>query len=374
MSISRLQSPAAVLAAIQEFDRVGRTYFLEKYGFGKSREYMLRDPSTGTLYDSKAIVGAAYGFAFPDQGPLTAADFSGGEATVERVLAGLGFSVVRVGQDWSQDEVAAVVADYFEMLRLEAAGTTYNKADHNEQLRTKLLTRSKSSIELKHQNISAVLDRLGLPYIRGYKPRSNLQELLRETVLAYVEKNQQALTKVMESFDERTTPGNHQYRGVLVEPPKVEPLPPALKRARLPRKLDYAAREERNRKLGYGGESWTMGFESTRLSDEGRPDLASRIDWISDRLGDGTGYDILSFETTEVARFIEVKTTTGGVMTPFIVTRNELEFSEEREDGFCLYRVFDFASAPRLFILRGPIGSNLDLEALDYRARLKSIL
>jgi hypothetical protein len=70
MNLRKLQDSAAVTAAIDEFERVGRTSFLDKYGFGKSREYMLRDPSTGKLYDSKAIVGAAYGYAFPDDGPL----------------------------------------------------------------------------------------------------------------------------------------------------------------------------------------------------------------------------------------------------------------------------------------------------------------
>ena len=373
MAIGKLKSREAVLAAMNEFDAVGRTYFLEKYGFGKSREYMLRDPDTGKLYDSKAIVGAAYGFAFPDEGPLRAEDFSGGEATVEHTLVDLGFSVVRIGQDWTPEEVALTVKDYFEMLRLESLGEPYSKSEHNEQLRTKLTARSKSSIELKHQNISAVLDQLGLPYIRGYKPRSNLQELLRKTVLEYVERNQQGLTKVMESFDSLTSPGDQRYRGALIEPPKIERIPHMSIRARLPRKLDFAAREELNRTLGHSGESWTVGFEKTRLSDAGRADLASKIDWISDRLGDGTGYDILSFEISEVARFIEVKTTNGGSLTPFVVTRNELEFSEETEDAFCLYRVFDFASTPKLFILRGPLASNLELEAMDYRARLKAI-
>jgi hypothetical protein len=373
MSIGKLKSPEAIRAAMQEFDTVGRTYFLEKYGFGKSREYMLRDPDTGNLYDSKAIVGAAYGFAFPGEGPLRAEDFSGGEATVEQTLASLGFAVVRIGQDWTSDEVELTVKDYFEMLRLESLGDAYSKSEHNEQLRTKLTTRSKSSIELKHQNISAVLDQLGLPYLRGYKPRSNLQERLRQAVLQYVETNQLALTQVMESFDVLASPNNPQFRGVLVAPPRIEHLSVAGKRARLPKKLDYAAREECNRKLGHGGESWAVGFEMARLSDEGRPDLASKIDWISDRLGDGTGYDILSFEASEVARFIEVKTTNGGSLTPFIVTRNELEFSEETEDAFCLYRVFDFASTPKLFILRGALSSHLELEAMDYRARLKSM-
>lgn len=374
MSIGKLKSRDAVLAAIQEFDAVGRTYFLEKYGFGKSREYMLRDSASGKLYDSKAIVGAAFRYAFPDERRLSAEDFSGGEATVGRVLTDLDFEVVRVGQDWTSEEVEATVRDYFEMLRLESAGTQYSKSEHNEQLRAKLRTRSKSSIELKHQNISAVLDQLGLPYIRGYKPRSNLQDLLRRTVQKFVEDNQNALITVMDSFDMRTTPDEQRYRGVLVEAPKVEPYLAPVRRPRLPRKLDYGLREELNRKLGYNGESWAIGFEKTRLSDEGRPDLAQRIDWVSDRLGDGTGYDILSYEASDIARFIEVKTTNGGVLSPFIVTKNELEFSEETEDAFCLYRVFEFASVPKLFILRGAISSNLDLEALDYRARLKSLV
>lgn len=119
MSIHEIRDEGSIRAAMAEYDRVGRTYFLEKYGFGKSREYMLRDNATGRLYDSKAIVGAAYGYAFPDRGPLAASDFSGGEATVESLLASLGFEVVRVGRDWSREEVEATVADYFEMLRLE---------------------------------------------------------------------------------------------------------------------------------------------------------------------------------------------------------------------------------------------------------------
>lgn len=70
------------------------------------------------------------------------------------------------------------------MLRLEATDQPYNKSEHNEVLRQQLKARSEGSIEMKHQNISAVLDQLGLPYIRGYKPRTNLQDLLREVVIA----------------------------------------------------------------------------------------------------------------------------------------------------------------------------------------------
>lgn len=373
MSIQNIRDPAAIHAAMAEYDRVGRTYFLEKYGFGKAREYMLRDPATGRLYDSQAIVGAAYGYAFPEQGHLSASDFAGGEATVEHLLSALGFEVVRIGQDWTRDEVEATVRDYFEMLRFEATGQSFNKAEHNEQLRQNLRARSKGSIEMKHQNISAVLDQLGLPYIRGYKPRSNFQDLLREVVLAHVRQEQPVLQTIVDAIEEKTEPGNKTYRGVLVAPPVPESIPAPRHRQRLPRKLDYAARDERNRNLGRSGESWVLGFEENRLNEASRADLAAKIDWVSERCGDGTGYDIMSFEEDAVTRFIEVKTTNGGSLTPFIISQNELEFSEEAEDAFCLYRVFQFSNLPQLFIVRGDLTNVLHLEALDYRARLRSV-
>jgi hypothetical protein len=118
MSLRELNSAEAVRSAMREFTRLGRTEFLRKYGFGRARTYMLRDPDTGDLFDSKAIVGAAYGFQFPDRGPLRAEDFSGGEETVERKLTELGFEVITIGEDWSEEEVRLTVADYLAMLAL----------------------------------------------------------------------------------------------------------------------------------------------------------------------------------------------------------------------------------------------------------------
>jgi len=78
-----------VVEALEEFDRLGRRDFLAKYGFGKSRSYFVR--RDGKLYDSKAVVGAAH--TRRHGVPLRAADFSGGEATVKKILEGLGFTV-----------------------------------------------------------------------------------------------------------------------------------------------------------------------------------------------------------------------------------------------------------------------------------------
>jgi hypothetical protein len=95
MALSDLTSRDAVLAAIREFDAIGQDEFLSKYGFGKARQYVLE--LEGKLYDSKAIVGAAHGYQFPDIGPLKASTFSGGEATVRTKLRSLGFRVLSAG-------------------------------------------------------------------------------------------------------------------------------------------------------------------------------------------------------------------------------------------------------------------------------------
>ena len=86
----KLTSRKAILKAIAEYDLLGSESFLSKYGFGQAKRYHLLH--AGKHYDSKAIVGVAYGNQFGR--PLNASDFSGGKKTVVRKLKSLGFEVV----------------------------------------------------------------------------------------------------------------------------------------------------------------------------------------------------------------------------------------------------------------------------------------
>ena len=87
-SLSLLTSPAAVKAAIAECDKLGHQEFLARYGYKKSRRYPLY--YGGKVYDSKAIIGVAFGNQHGES--LKSTDFSGGAATVVPVLNRLGFS------------------------------------------------------------------------------------------------------------------------------------------------------------------------------------------------------------------------------------------------------------------------------------------
>ncbi|HEY0822051.1 MAG TPA: hypothetical protein VGD46_24965, partial [Rhizobacter sp.] len=123
MRLSDLTSADAVQRALDEFALLGQDAFLQRYGYGKASNYLVMNPRSKEWADSKAIAGVALGFQFPDVGPLNASDFSGGEATVQAKLEGLGFEVKRLseiaGSDWTEAEVALIVADYLAMLTQE---------------------------------------------------------------------------------------------------------------------------------------------------------------------------------------------------------------------------------------------------------------
>jgi hypothetical protein len=266
--------------------------------------------------------------------------------------------------DWTDTELDYIVADYFFMLNDEAGGVPFNKAQHNRVLRDKI-DRTKGSVEFKHQNISAVLERLGLPRIRGYLPAANYQTAIIAAIDRYLSQNPVAL------HPERTAVSGFTERpGLFVEMPPA--LMPAMPRRedieRLVRKFNPVERDFRNRKLGRDGEELVFQFEQEKLKRLDRPDLAKKIRWISEEDGDGAGYDILSFDEKGKERFLEVKTTVGSDTTPFYITRNELSLSSERPEAFRLCRVFDFSIRPKMFELAPPLENLVHLSPLSYEA------
>lgn len=232
--------------------------------------------------------------------------------------------------------------------------------------------RSEGSVEFKHQNISAVLIQAGYVYIRGYKPAWNYQELLEMVVLDRISASEALLTDIETSLIDQpgadATVANSD--SIIVPPPERLPAKNIRDRAdRMPRTIDYAARESQNRVLGEKGESFVLAFERQRLETLGRKDLVGDIEWTSKEKGDGTGYDIRSFQDdTDEPLYIEVKTTNSGKYQPFIISRNELAFSSEFADQFALYRLFEFSRSPAMFVLDGEVSKFVDLAPTMYNA------
>ncbi len=104
MALQDLESPEAVRRAIDEFGRLGRDRFLEKYGFRHSRDYVV--VHEGREYDSKAIVGAAHGFQHPQLGALPHTEFNGGSQTTDKLNA-LGFEVRKLSTPLPSEDAAS---------------------------------------------------------------------------------------------------------------------------------------------------------------------------------------------------------------------------------------------------------------------------
>jgi hypothetical protein len=134
------------------------------------------------------------------------------------------------------------------------------------------------------------------------------------------------------------------------------------------RRFDVAEVQERNRKLGRLGEKRIVLHEKSTLIRNGREDLADKVRWVSDLDGDGAGYDIASFETSGAPRLIEVKTTNGWERTPFYISKNELEVSRDRQDEWCLVRLWNFSRKPGAFEIRPPLDRHVALTPTNYRA------
>lgn len=279
--------------------------------------------------------------------------------------------------DWSESEVEAAVKDYFDMLRLELNGQAYNKSQHRRALKERLNNRSDGSVELKHQNISAVLIEMGIQWIDGYKPRSNYQRtMLPAAVTDYLRSNPelQALFKV-DAEKVPTVPSVEDFLVVMERPPKtVSKNPQVVKEERTiynPGGVNYLEREAQNQLLGEAGEQFVINFERARLIHAGRENLADQIEQVSETVGPSAGFDILSFEENGKDRFIEAKTTKYGKSTPFFVTPNELSFSERNAASYFLYRVYKFRAEPRVFTLQGHLGEQCILKPSQYLASLE---
>jgi len=275
--------------------------------------------------------------------------------------------------DWTEEEVRLAVADYFDMLRSELRGKSFNKVKHNLRLRPQLNDRSKGSVEKKHMNISAALRDMGLPFIDGYKPLPKYQGLVLDVVEKTLPSDvRELMESTLVSFPQRSLALEIAGPEREVPPPiggkadRVEDRavsrPPVLR-------FDYAERDAANRRLGELGEEFVLETERRRLRDAGRADLASAVQWTSKELGDGAGYDIRSFTKDGNHVFVEVKTTNLGHRFPFLVTSGEKKTSERLEAQYRLVRVFHFTRDARFYTLHGAVSSTCVLTPELFRAR-----
>lgn len=194
-------------------------------------------------------------------------------------------------------------------------------------------------------------ENLGISYAGSFgKPPKYW--ILDSNVLQCASNNQSAML-------EKDNDDNEDVDNFFVNPPQIS-LAKGVSKTK-PKNTFFKIDNELNQAIGKEGERFVLEFEKKRLRKIGRDDLAKKIKWVSQDIGDQEGYDILSYDEKDNEIYIEVKTTKQGREAPFWITSNELDFYKRHEDRYRLYRVFNFQSSTKIFVLKRPIESQVIL-------------
>jgi hypothetical protein len=138
------------------------------------------------------------------------------------------------------------------------------------------------------------------------------------------------------------------------------------------RNINFEGEIKKNTELGKKGEDIVVEYEKTRLIIEGREDLVDKVVATRDIAGNAERFDVLSYDKNGNEKYIEVKTTKGGLNNIFHISENEVEFSEEYKEKYYLYRVYNFnvkTMSADLKIIKGAISRD-KLQATNYTCRI----
>lgn len=131
-------------------------------------------------------------------------------------------------------------------------------------------------------------------------------------------------------------------------------------------KIDYDEKSKKQQRIGLAGEYMVLNYEKVKLNDL---DIKKPIEHISKTKGDSAGYDIQSYDKNGKEIHIEVKTTEGGIDSPYYITANEVSHSRKNSDVYRLYRIYNFNpkhGTGDLYILEGDITQRVELKPKTY--------
>ena len=119
-----------------------------------------------------------------------------------------------------------------------------------------------------------------------------------------------------------------------------------------PRKIDWDEINKKRNITGLRGEEIVLAIEQDYLKSIGREDLANKVRHLSVEIGDGLGYDVLSFFDDGREKYIEVKSTAKSTGTSFYLSRNELEFLKSNKNSAYLYNLLNVNEYERIPFLK----------------------
>lgn len=144
------------------------------------------------------------------------------------------------------------------------------------------------------------------------------------------------------------------------------------------RKVDFKTLNNEHTALGDAGENFALEWERNRLRELNVSyNILDEVVHFSRKYGDGAGYDILSRKGKEYdLLYIEVKTTKGGLDTPFYMSENEKSFIEIYKENTQIYRVYNYNQETNVgeieIITYEDLMQNFDFNPITYKVTKRS--
>ena len=139
-----------------------------------------------------------------------------------------------------------------------------------------------------------------------------------------------------------------------------------LKKRTYATKINFEEVNKKNKDLGTAGELLAFEYEQNRLVSEHIPYNA---EYVANTIGDGLGYDILSYDKDGNEIHIEIKTTRTSNEYGFFMSKREIE--ESLRSRYKIYRVYNFDEENKsadMKIIDGEVTEkNFVMEATNYR-------
>lgn len=158
--------------------------------------------------------------------------------------------------------------------------------------------------------------------------------------------------KMEELFEWAAEPANTIGKSTITN---FKPRPAKKRRKESSSKSSQTRRSKESLKVGNAGEITVLNYEKEKLKKAGRSDLAGKVIHESAE-GNTPGWDITSFNEEGEKIFIEVKSSTGKVITSIDITSNEWKAASDHKDKYFLYLVTKAltTTTPPVEILKNP--------------------
>lgn len=207
----------------------------------------------------------------------------------------------------------------------------YRKRSGNQQFEESLAEFSSTIEEISPLNSVLVTSRIPLAEYKEYLMKRTVNHNLQSSKKS---KNLTSIRNFVKSISEP------QKQKEIIAPEKLY---------RTARKIDNWEEINKKRKMtGSKGEEIAVAMEQEFFESIDRKDLAQKVRHVAAEDGDGLGYDVLSFFENGKEKYIEVKSTTTSLSSPFYLSRNELGFLKEHNEDAFIYRILISEDEPQI--------------------------